>query len=59
MTLATEDDVRRFQTPNAFQRNVVERLDQDFETGNEPAENGPDFARARSLAIDSVVYEID
>ena len=59
MTLATEDDVRRSQTPNAFQRNVVEWLDQDFETGNEAAQNGPDFARARSLAIDGVVYEIN
>ena len=37
----------------------MEWLDQDFEAGNESAENSPNFARACSLAVDGVVYEID
>jgi hypothetical protein len=37
----------------------VEWLDEYFESGNESAENSPNFARARSLAVDGVVYEID
>lgn len=59
MTLAAEDDVGWTQTSNAFERNVMEWLDQDFETGNQSAKNSPDFTRARSLAIDRVVYEIN
>jgi hypothetical protein len=37
----------------------VEWFDENFEPGNEPAENGPNFARACSLAVDGVVYEIN
>ena len=55
MTLTAQNDVRWFETSNAFQRHVVERLDEDFESGNEPAKNGAHFARARSLAIDGIV----
>ena len=59
MTLAAQDDVRWTEAANSFQRNVVERLNEDFESGNESAENSPNFARARSLAVDGVVYEIN
>jgi hypothetical protein len=48
-----------FQASNTFERDVVKWLDEDLDTGNESAENGPNFARARSLAVDRVVYEID
>ena len=59
MTLTAQDDVRRPETANSFQRDVMEWLDEDFEPGNQPSENGPNFARARPLAIDGVVDEID
>ena len=59
MTLTAENDVGWFQTSNTFERDVVKWLDEYFDPGNESAKNGPNFARARSLAIDGVVYEID
>jgi hypothetical protein len=59
MTLPAQDDVGWTKAPNSFEGNVVKRLDEDFESGNQSAENGPDFARTRSLAVDGVVYEID
>ena len=59
MTLTTQDDVRRAEASNSFQGYVVEWLDEDFEPGNQTAQNSADFARARSLTIDGVVYEID
>ena len=59
MTLAAEDDVRWFQAAHTFERNVVERLDENFEPWNQSAENSPNFARACSLAIDGVVDKID
>ena len=59
MALAAQDDVRWFETSNPLQRNVVEWLNENFEPGNQSAENSPNFARARSLAVDGVVYEID
>lgn len=59
MTLTAQDDVRRFEASNSFQRHVVEWLDEDFDPWNESAKNSPNFARACSLAVDGVVYEID
>ena len=59
MTLTAQDDVRWTEAPNSFQSYVVEWLDEDFEPGNQSSKNGPNFARARSLAIDGVVDEID
>ena len=59
MTLAAQDDVRWAQAPNAFQRDIVEWLDEDFEPGNQATKYGPNFARTRSLAIDGVVYKIN
>ena len=59
MTLATQDDVRWFETANSFQRHVVKRFDKDLETRNEPAKNSPNFARARSLAVDGVVDQVN
>jgi hypothetical protein len=59
MTLTTENDVGWFQASNTFERDVVKWLDEDLDTGNESAENRPNFPRARSLAVDRVVYEID
>ena len=59
MTLPAQNDVRWFQTSHTFERNLVEWFDENFEPGNEPAENGPNFTRACSLAVDGVVYEID
>ena len=59
MTLTAENDVGWFQASNTFERDVVKWLDEDLDAWNESAENGPNFARARSLAVDRVVYEID
>ena len=59
MTLTAENDVGWFQASNTFERDVVKWLDEDLDAGNESAENGPNFARARSLAVDRVVYEIN
>src|ERR1043166_2908650 len=59
MTLPAENDVRRFQTAHSFKRYMVKRFDEDFEPGNEPAEHRPNFARACSLAVDGVVYEVN
>ena len=59
MTLATQNNVRWTKAANALERNVVKRFDEDLESGNQSAENSPDFARACSLAVDRVVYEID
>jgi hypothetical protein len=59
MTLAAEDDVGWFETTHTFERDVVKWLDEDFDPGNESAKNSANFARARSLAVDRVVYEID
>ena len=59
MTLTAENDVGWFQASNTFERDVVKWLDEDFDPGNEPAKNSANFARARSLAVDRVVYEID
>ena len=59
MTLAAQDDMRRLQTPNSFERDVMKRLDEDFEPWNKSSENSPNFARACTLTIDGVVDEID
>lgn len=59
MTLTAENDVGWFQTSYSFERDVVEWLDEDFDPGNESAKHRPNFARARSLAVDRIVYEID
>jgi hypothetical protein len=37
----------------------VKWLDEDLKPGNESAENSPDLARACSLAVDGVVYEVN
>jgi hypothetical protein len=59
MTLPTQNDVRRAKTADALERYVVKRLDEDLEPRDESTENSPDFTGACSLAIDSVVDEID
>ena len=59
MTLSAQNDVRGTKAANSFERNVVKWLDEDFESGNQSAENSPNFARARSLTVDRVVDEIN
>ena len=59
MTLTAENDVRWLKAANAFQRDVVKRLDEDFETGNKSAKNGAYFARTGSLGVDGVVDKVD
>ena len=59
MTLTTENDVRWFQAAHAFERDVVERLDEYFEPRDQSAENSANFTRARSLAVDGVVDELN
>ena len=59
MTLPAQYDVRRPEASNSLQRDSVKWLDEDFEPGNQTAQDSANFPRARSLAIDGVVYEID
>ena len=59
MTLPAQYDVRWLETANAFERHMVEWLDEDFEPWNQSTKNSPNFARARALAINGVVDEIN
>ena len=59
MTLAAEDDVRRRDFLNAFERNVTEWFDDDLQTWPDPLQGRLELARAGSLAIDGVVDKIN
>ena len=59
MTLSTENDVRRTQAANSLERNVVKRLNEDFEAWNQTAKHRADLAWACALTIDRVVDEVN
>ena len=59
MALAAEDNVRRRQLFNTLKRNVAERLHQNLELRSNTFQGLPQFARAGTLAIDGVVYEVN
>ena len=59
MTLTTQNDVRRTKTANAFERDMMERFDEDLETRNQTAQHRANFARAYTLSIDCVVDEVN
>ena len=59
MTLAAENDVRRSQAANSFERDVMKWLDEDLEPGNQTAEHRANLARACALTIDCVVDEVN
>ena len=59
MTLTTKNDVRWTQTANAFERNVLEWFDEDFEAGNQTAQHRANLARACALTIDCVVDQVN
>ena len=59
MTLTTQDDVRWTQTANAFERNVLEWFDEDFEAGNQTAKHRANLAWAYALTIDCVVDQVN
>ena len=59
MTLTTENDVRWTQTANAFERNVLEWFDEDFEARNQTAQHRANLAWAGALTIDSVVDQVN
>ena len=59
MTLPAQNDVRRAQASNSLQRDGMKWLDEDFKPGNQTTQDSANFARARSLTVDGVVYEIN
>ena len=59
MTLPAQNYVRRAQTAHAFERHAVERFREDLEARNQTPQHGAQLARARTLTIDRVVYEVN
>src|SRR3954468_12339384 len=59
MTLPAQNDVRRTQTANSFERHVLKWLDEDLEPGNQTAKHRANLAGAYALAIDGVVDEVN
>jgi hypothetical protein len=59
MTLAAQNDVRRTQTANAFERNILEWFDEDLEAGNQTTKHRANLAWASALTIDGVVDEVN
>ena len=59
MTLAAQDDVRWTQAANAFERNVLEWFDEDFEAGNQTTKHRANLAWACALTIDCVVDQVN
>ena len=59
MTLTTQNDVRRTQTADPFERDMVKWFSEDFEAGNQSAEHRAELARAGALTIDGVVDEVN
>jgi len=59
MTLTTQDDVRRAQTANPFERDILEWFDEDLEAGNQTAKHRANLAWACTLTIDCVVDEVN
>src|SRR5687767_3487135 len=59
MTLSAQNDVRWTQAADAFERDAVKRFSEDFEAGNQTPQHRTQFARARTLTVDCVVYEVN
>ena len=59
MTLTTQNDVRRPQTADAFQRDSVKRFREDLEPGNQTAKHRANLAWACALTIHSVVDQVN
>ena len=59
MTLTTQDYVRWTKTANALERDVLEWLDEDFETGNQTAKHRANLAWAYALSVNCVVDQVN
>lgn len=59
MALSTQNDVRRPQAADSFERHVVKRFREDFEAGNQTTQHRPQLARAVTLTVDCVVYQVN
>ena len=59
MALAAENNVRRRKIFETFQRNAMERFQNDLKVGSNELNCLLQFPRARSLAIDGVVNEVN
>ena len=59
MALSAQNDVRWTQAADAFERHAVKRFSEDFEAGNQTPQHRAQFARARTLTVDCVVYEVN
>jgi len=59
MTLTAENDVRGTQAANSLERNVMKRLSEDLETGDQTTEHRANLAWACALTIHRVVDEVN
>src|SRR5205809_3765952 len=59
MALATQDDVRRRQLPDAFAGNVGERFHHDLEERFDAFQRRPYFYRTGALTIDGIVDKVN
>jgi len=59
MTLSTQNDVRRLETADSFERNGVKRFGEDFKARNQTAQHRANLPRTVAVSIDSVVDEIN
>ena len=59
MTLPTQNNVRRSETPNTFERDMVKRFGEDLEARNQSAKHRANLAGTCALTIDGVVDQIN
>ena len=59
MTLTAENDMRRTQAANSFERDVMKRFSEDLEAGDQTPKHRANLAWACALTIHSVVDEVN
>ena len=59
MTLTAENDMRRTQAANSFERDVVKRFGENLEAGNQTAKHRANLAWACALTIHGVVDQVN
>ena len=59
MTLPAENDVRRTQAANSFERYAVKRFCEDLEAGNQTTKHRANLTRARALTINCIVDQVN
>jgi len=59
VALSAQNDVGGTKTTDPFERNAVKWFGEDFEAGNQSTQHRAQLARARTLTIDRVVYQVN